>query len=165
MANNLTLTAPIALIKVNGQVVGRARNIEVRETFRRVPVYGIGEGTPVEIPFTQWSGTVSCGFYETKFTETGMPGGVKRNAVSKQEFIDNVVLDSKGIDIVLFKREEDTQDPNTGLRRGRWTEHLTVRGCFLEGDGMDLTEAQLGGHNQNFSYKDPVLATQPITPA
>lgn len=152
-----TLTAPIALIKVKGKVVGRMRNIEVRETFRRAPVYGIGEGTPIEIPFLQWSGQLSAGFYEVKFETTGIPGGVRRDVASKQEFVDNLTLDSVGVDIVLMKRDVDTVDETTGLKKGKWKEHATINGCFIEADGIDLSEGQVSGHNQSFAYKDPVL--------
>jgi hypothetical protein len=157
MATQLSLTAPLALIKVKGRVVGRMRNIEIRETFRRVPVYGLGEATPLEIPFTQWNGTLSCGFYEIKFDETGIPGAVRRDVASKREFLDNMVLDSEGIDVVLLKRKEESIDPSTSLRKGAWEEHVTVKGCFIEGDSMDLSEGQIAGHNQNFSFRDPVL--------
>jgi hypothetical protein len=152
-----TLTAPIALIKVKGKVIGKMRNIEVRETFRRAPVYGIGEGTPKEIPFIQWSGNVTCGFYEVKFDKTGLPGAIRRDVASKTEFVDNLTLDSTGIDIVMMKRDIDSIDQSTGLKKGKWVEHLTVNGCFIEADGIDLSEGQISGHNQSFSYKDPVL--------
>lgn len=157
MAENKTLTAPIALIKVNGKTVGRMRNIEIRETFRRIPVYGIGEATPTELPFVQWNGTLSCDFYEIKFDETGLPGAVRRDTVSKNEFTDNLTLDDRGIDVVMLKRVSDTIDPTTGLRKGKWIEHVTVNRCFIEGDGLNLAEGQLSGHNQSFSYLDPVL--------
>lgn len=156
--SQLTLTAPLAIIKVNGRVVGRMRNIEIRETFRRAPVYGIGEATPLEIPFIQWNGTLSCGFYETRIKDTGVPNAVRRDANSKTELIDNMMLDTRGIDIVLLKRKLDTVDPSTNLRKGKWEEHLTIPGCFIDGDGMDLSEGQLGGHNQSFTYLTPVLA-------
>lgn len=153
------MTAPMALIKVKGKVVGRMRNIEVREMFRRVPIYGIGEGGPVELPFTQWSGTLTCGFYEVKFDKTGLPGGVRRDVTSKQEFFDNLALDDLGVDVVLMKRVEDTVT-ETGLRKGKWVEHITIPQCFIESDGLDLSEGQVGGHNQSFSYKEPVLVKQ-----
>lgn len=155
-----TLTAPLALIKVNGRVVGRMRNIEVRETFRRVPVYGIGEGSPLELPFTQWNGTLSCGFYETIFKDTGISNAVRRDSISKKELMDQLTLDDKGVDVVLLRREKDSVDSSTQLIQGKWSEHLTIRGCFIEGDGMNLSEGSLGGHDQSFSYLNPVLASQ-----
>lgn len=152
----LSLTAPLALIKVNGKVVGRMKNLTVTETFRRVTVYGLGEATPQELPMTQWNGSLTAGFYEVKFDETGIPGAVSRNADSVRAFIDNIVLDNKGVDVVLLKRVEDTVDDN-GLRVGKWIEHITIKGAFMEQESLDLSEGQVAGHNQNFAYKTPIL--------
>lgn len=156
MAESLSLTAPIALIKVNGNVVGRMKNITVTETFRRVTVYGLGEATPQELPMTQWSGTCTAGFYEISYDESGIPGATNRRTDSIRQFIDNIVLDNKGVDIVLLKRIEDSVDPN-GLRVGKWIEHLTVKGAFMERESIDLSEGQVAGRNQDFTYKTPIL--------
>lgn len=159
MAEKLSLTAPLALIKVNGKVIGRMKNITVTETFRRVTVYGLGEATPQELPMTQWSGSLTCGFYEVQFDETGIPGAIRRDADSIRAFVDNIVLDNRGVDVVLLKRVEDTVDSN-GLRVGKWREHLTIKGAFMERESLDLSEGQVAGHNQDFAYKTPILVAR-----
>lgn len=151
------LTAPLALIKVNGVTVGKMKNLRITETFRRGRVSGIGELTAQEVPALEWNGTLTSEFYEIKFDVTGIPGAVKRKAPSIQEFVDNVLLQENGVDIVIFKKVQDFIDPNTGLIRSKLREHATVNGAFIDREGMDISEGQISGHNQDFTYLDPIL--------
>lgn len=151
------LTAPLALIKVNGVTVGKMKNIRITETFRRGRVSGIGELTPQEVPALEWNGTLTCQFYEISFAETGIPEGIKRKAPSLLDFVDNVLLQENGVDIVIFKKIKDEVDPNTGLIKGKLREHATVTGCFIDREGMDINESQISGHDQDFTYINPIL--------
>lgn len=151
------LTAPLALIKVNGITVGKMKNIRVTETFRRGRVSGIGELTAQEVPALEWNGTMTCSFYEVNFNTTGMPDGVKRTTDSLSAFVDNVLLQEDGIDIVIFKKVKDVIDPNTGLIRGKHKVHASIQGCFADREGMDINEGQISGHDQDFTYLKPIL--------
>lgn len=151
------LTAPLALIKVNGITVGKMKNIRITETFRRGRVSGLGELTPQELPAQEWNGTLTCEFYEVKFKETGLPGAVLRKAPSLQAFVDNVLLQEDGVDVVIYKKVKDTVDPQTGLIKAVLQEHATVVGCFIDREGMDISEGQISGHNQDFTYTNPIL--------
>lgn len=151
------LTAPLALIKVNGITVGKMRNIRVTETFRRGRVSGIGELTPQELPALEWNGTLTCQFYEIRFDETGIPDAIKRKAPSLLDFVDNVLLQEDGVDIVIFRKVKDFVDPATGLIKAKLAPSATVTGCFLDREGMDINEGQISGHDQDFSYLTPIL--------
>jgi hypothetical protein len=153
------LTAPLALIKVNGITVGKMKNIRISETFRRGRVSGLGELTPQELPALEWNGTMTAEFYEIKFDETGIPEGIKRRASSTQAFVDNILLQENGVDIVIFKKVKDFVDPTSGLIVSRLREHATVTGAFIDREGMDVSEGQISGHNQDFTYSSPILYT------
>ena len=157
MAQNKVLTAPLALIKVNGITVGKMKTIRVVETFRRGRVSGIGELTPQEIPAMEWNGTLTCEFYEVDFKTTGLPEAIKRQAPSPQAFIDNILLQEEGVDVVIFKKVTDTTDPQTGLIQSTLREHSTITGAFIDREGMDVSEGQISGHNQDFTYINPIL--------
>lgn len=151
------LTAPLAIIKVNGVTVGKMKNIRVTETFRRGRVSGLGELTPQEVPALEWNGTLTAEFYEIKFEETGIPNAMHRVAPSLQAFVDDVLLQEEGVDIVIFKKIKDFLDPATGLLVSQLREHATVTGCFLDREGIDIAEGQISGHNQDFTYIEPIL--------
>jgi len=53
------LTAPLALIKVNGVTIGKMKNLRITETFRRGRVSGIGEVVASEVPVLEFNGTVT----------------------------------------------------------------------------------------------------------
>lgn len=150
------LTAPLAIIKVAGITVGKMKNIRVTETFRRGRVSGLGELTPCEVPALEWNGTLTCEFYEIKFEETGIPTVIHRIAPSLQAFVDDVLLQEDGVDIVIFKKIKDFVDPN-GLIVGQLREHATITGAFMDREGIDIAEGQISGHNQDFTYIEPIL--------
>lgn len=151
------LTAPLALIKVGEATVGRMRNIRATETIRRGRVSGIGELTPQEVPALEWNGTLTCQFYEMKFEETGLPGGVSRRAGDLKSYVDSVLLQEDGIDLVIYQKVSDGTDPNTGQTRSVLREHATISGCFLDREGLDINEGQISGKDQDFTYITPIL--------
>lgn len=151
------LTAPLALIKVNGVTVGKMKNLRITETIRRGRVSGVGEITPQELPALEWNGTLTSEFYEVQFNNTGYPDAIKRQAPSVQAFVDNILLQEDGIDIVIFKKVADTTDPSTGLISSQLKEHATINGAYIDREGMDISEGQISGHNQDFTYTEPIL--------
>lgn len=157
MSDKRTMTAPLAVIKVNGIVVGKMRDLRISETYRRGRVSGLGELTPSELPALEWNGNLTCDFYEINFAETGIPDAIKRVAPSLKDFVDNVLLQEDGVDVVIFKKVKKVVDTTTGLIKSRLVPHATVRGCFLDREGMNISEGQVSGHNQEFSYTDPIM--------
>lgn len=150
------LTAPLAIIKVAGITVGKMKNIRVTETFRRGRVSGLGELTPCEVPALEWNGTLTCEFYEIRFETTGIPTVIHRIASSLQAFVDDVLLQEDGVDIVIFKKVKDFVGTD-GLIVSQLQEHATVTGAFMDREGIDIAEGQISGHNQDFTYIEPIL--------
>lgn len=157
MADTKVLTAPLALIKVDGVTVGKMKSIQCSETYRRGRVSGIGELTPQELPALEWSGTLSCQFYTIQFETTGLPEGIKRKAPSEQAFVDNILLQEDGVDVVIFKKVKDTIDPATGLISPELVEYATIKGCFIDRENFNINEGQISGQGQDFSYTNPIL--------
>ena len=155
--NEKVLTAPLALIKVNGVTVGKMKNIRITETFRRGRVSGIGEVTPQELPILEWNGTLTCQFYEVRFDQTGIPGATNRNAPSVAQFVDDILLQESGVDVVIYQKVSSGVDPNTGLNISELRAHATIQGCFVDREGMDINEGQISGKDQDFTYINPIL--------
>lgn len=151
------LTAPLAVIKVQGQTVGLMKNIRCTETIRRGRVSGIGELTPKELAALEWSGTLTCQFYTIKFNETGIPGAIRRDTPSLASWVDNVLLQEDGVDITILKKKKDTVDSTTGLILSDFEEYATISGCFIDREAFDISEGQLSGQDQDFSYLTPII--------
>lgn len=157
MADTKTLTGALAIIRVNGTPVGRMRNWRMTESMRRAEVMGLGTILTSEAPVTAWTGSISCDFYEINFKDTGIPGAIRRDLQTNQEFEDQLTLDSEGVQIDLFKKIADIIDPTTRQIKPKVVPYASIKRALIESDGMDLSEGSLSGHSQSFRYLDPVL--------
>lgn len=151
------LTAPLAVIKVQGIAVGKMKNIRLNENVQRGRVSGLGQLTPDELPALSWTGTLTCDFYNIDFVKSQIPDGIKRNAQTLQEWVDNILLSEDGVQVDIFKKVKDIVDPNTNLIKGKLVPYCTVKGLFLDTEGFDISEGQISGRNQSFQYLFPVL--------
>jgi len=151
------LTSPLGLIKKDGVTVGLMKDITVTETIRRIPVRGIGALTPSEVPATEWDGRLTCSFYMIDLTKNGIPDAIKRDTNSVQQWVDNVLLQDVGVDLVLFKKEKDSVNQTTGDITPQLTEIGTVRNLFVTSDGFNLSDGQISGRSQEFVYITPLL--------
>lgn len=156
MANEV-LTGAIAIVKVNGTPIGKMRNIRASENIRRVDVRGIGTILNQESPVVEWSGTISCSFYEIDFSKTGIANAIRRDVQSKQEFEDQLMLEADGVQIDVFKKIEDFVDPATGLIRPKLQAYAVITRCLIESEDFDISEGVVAGHNQSFRFLDPIL--------
>lgn len=166
---NKVLTGAIAIIKVQGQPVGLMRRVTVNEATRRVPVRGLGSILPKEAPVVEWSGTVSCSFYEIDYKNSGIKDAIRRdvglgnaisqiaNGINTANFEDNLVLDSAGVQLDIYKKEKDIIDPITNLIIPKVTPYAIVGRCLIESDNVSIDEGNVSGRDQSFMYLDPVI--------
>lgn len=154
MAQEKTLTAPLALIKVkdpegNLQVIGRMKNIRVTETIRRGRVVGIGNLNPSEIPPLEWSGTVNVGQYAIKLN-SGILKSLARSFNTTADFVKNVLFEA-GIDIHILKKikkSDGTIDYETFAK---------IENAYTTSEGLDISEGQIGSRDGQFEYTEPIL--------
>lgn len=164
MAEPKVFTGALGIIKVNGIIVGKAKNIRASESFRRVEVVGIGTIFASEAPVVGFNGTLSASFMEVNFNKSGLPGAIKRKfsviasqvAIGEASFEDQILLDTNGITMDIFKKVEDYIDPATGNIRPKLENYVTVRNLLIESDGFDLSEGGIAGHDQTFKYLTPI---------
>jgi len=155
----------LGIIKVNGIVVGKARNVRCSENFTRQEVLGLGTIIPSEKPVTRWSGSLSCSFMSISFKKDGLPGAIKRiftNIASQvlsgeSSFEDQIVLDDSGITMDIYKKVEDYIDPNTGNIRPKAEKYVSVRNLLIESQSFDMSEGNIVSHDQSFSYLTPIV--------
>lgn len=151
------LTGALALVRKNGTTIGHMRSVRVNENIGRGTVKGLGTIFTIEAPAVDHAGTISCEFYEVDFNTTGIPDAIKRDVQTNKEFEDQLLMNSEGVQIDIFKKIEDVVDPDTGLFKTKVKPHAIVRRCFIEVDGLDITEGAVSGHNQSFRFLDPIL--------
>ncbi len=169
MANEPVLSGAIAIIKVNGQAVGLMRNVRISESTRRVVIRGLGSIIPKEAPVVEWSGNVSCSFYEINYELSGIKDAIRRdvgigNSTSliatgnnQTNFEDNLVLDQFGVQLDVYKKLKDVIDPNSNLIVPRVTPYAVIGRCMIESDNVTIDEGNVSGRDQSFIYLDPVI--------
>jgi hypothetical protein len=161
------MTAPLAVIMKGTQVIGKMKNIRVTETIRRGRVSGLGSLTPQELPALEWNGTLNCQFYMIDMKVSGIPGANPRGVTANaQEYIDNVLLEESGVDIVIYKKVAQfaagipVVDATTGLvKADTLKEFAKINSAFVDREGFDITEGQISGKDQDFTYMSPILYT------
>jgi len=153
------MTAPLAIIKVDGIAVGKMKSIRVNENIRRGRVQGIGELTPSEVPALEWSGSLNAGFYSITFNNQDqlIKTALLRNVNNLQEFVDTVLLQEDGIQIDIMKKVKDYQDPNTGIIYPQFELFASIRGAFSTKESFDISEGQISGRDVDFEYITPIL--------
>jgi len=167
MANEPVLTGAIALIKVQGQVIGKMKSVRCQEQIRRQPVRGIGTIIPSEQAVTEWEGTLSCEFMEVLFQKTGITNAIRRvfpNIASQvltggTSFEDQLVLDVDGVQIDIFKKVTDIVNPD-GTIKPKVVPYAIVKKCLIESDSFDISEGSISGHSQSFKYMTPLTYLQ-----
>ena len=152
------ITAPLAVIKVNGIAVGKMKSLRIQETIRRGRVSGLGALTPDELPALEWSGTLSCGFYNITFDKSQLPKAIVRKVNTLDEFVDTVLLQADGVQVdIMRKKAASAPDPITGIIPSELEIFASVKGCFITREGFDIQEGQISGKDADFDYTTPIL--------
>lgn len=167
---NKVLTAPLAIIKVDGVAIGKMKNIRVTETIRRGKVVGIGNLAADEVPALEWDGSVSCEFFTIDLKKSMMPGAINRIANTIEDWTNGVLLQEDGIQIDIMKRVKSPQQPDSAFPNlsndpsypqrqitGTLEIFASIKGCFLNREGFDISEGQISGRNTEFTYTTPIL--------
>lgn len=163
MSTPKVYTGAIALVKVAGQVIGKMRSVRVQESFRRMPVRGLGTILPSEQAVTEWDGTVSCDFIFVNLKRSGIKGALRRDLsnvasqvlLGNPSFEDQLVLDQDGVQIDLFKKVADVILAD-GTINPTAKPIAIVQKCFIDSDNLDVSDGGLAGKSQSFKYLLPV---------
>lgn len=158
-AEQKTMTAPRAIIKVNGQAIGYMKNIKLTETINRGSVMGIGRLVKRELPPLSITCTWNCDFYLIDMSRTGVPGLNKRKVQSVEQYQDTLMLFETPVDIFIYKKEKETVTPEGIVTATTEAEFAILRDVYLNSESMDISENQISGQNQSGEYLDPVIYT------
>ena len=148
MANTRVMTAPIAIIQINGVNVGKMKNVRITESIRRGRVTGIG------------ALTLSCSSYTINFNllVNVSKKGTFRNANSLNEWANAILLQEDGLEIAILRKVKDGAiDAETGLVNTKYETFAKVNGAFATREGFDIQEGQISGRDTEFEYTTPIL--------
>jgi len=173
--NQHVITGAIGFIKVFDPIsvtwkyIGKMRDIRVNENFRRVRVpKGLGSIFADEMALIEWSGTISCSYFEISYGKSGLTDALKRNIFGQSDifskiaagidtanFEDQAVLDDLGLTVDIYKKVKGTVV--AGIINPDALVYAIVSGMFIESDNINIAEANLAGRDQTFSYLRPVV--------
>ena len=163
--NERTMTAPLAIVQVNGVTVGKMRNIRVTEQIRRGRVSGLGRMTAEELPALEWSGSLSCSSYTVNFNLLMNKSqlGTFRNAQTVNDWANAILLQEAGLEISLLRKVKDGEiDPTTGMVKTKYETFAKVNAAFATREGFDLQEGQISGRDTEFEYLEPILYNEVV---
>jgi hypothetical protein len=90
--------------------------------------------------------------------DSGLPDAVKRDVPSIQQWVDNVLLQETGVDLVLLKKEKISANPDGNINAG-FTEIGVIKNLFLTSDSFNISEGSISARNQEFVYTTPITTT------
>ena len=155
-AQQETMTAARAIIKVNGVAIGFMRTLRVTETKQRGSVMGLGEVTKKERPLLSITCTWACDFYLIDLRKTGIPGLDNREVQTVEQYKNTQILLNVPVDIVVYKKDVLTITNN--IVTATKNEVLcTLSDVYLDSTSWDLSENAVSGFNQSGEYTTPVI--------
>lgn len=157
------LTAPVAIIKVDGTPIGKMRNVRVSETIRRGRVTGIGRANASELPVLEYTGTINCSFYTIRYDLHPMLyRAILRKTNTAEAMLNTLLLQEIGLKIDFIRKVAD----KTGFPpEGRDTDNIiqtveetfaTIEDAFITSDGYDINEGQISGRDSTFEFTSPI---------
>lgn len=155
------LTAPLALIKMNGVPIGKMKNISATEDINRAPVRGIGRLTLDQVPALTHQGTLNCSSYlidfnRTIFDNNDLAAAMFRGVQTAQEFADNILLQEVGIQLDIYRKISIGQN-NFGVQQAGFETFASISGLFITRESMNISESQISGRDCSFMYTDPIV--------
>jgi len=154
-----TLNAPIAIIKVGGVAIGKMKNVRCTESFRLVPIAGIGQLHKDEMKVVDWSGSLNCSSWLVNLYAPMIPGSLNRQVNSIQDFENTLLLQEDGVQIDIMRKVALSTNAQ-GIIIPTLEVVASILGCFISREGWDLSEGQVSGRNCDFEYTTPFIFPQ-----
>jgi hypothetical protein len=164
--NDNVITGAIALIKVNGKVIGKMKSVRYQENIRRLRVGGLGTIMPLEQPVTEWDATLNCEFMMIDLKQSAIPGALDRNfetaksqaLLGKESFEDNLVLEccKLPIQVDIFKKVCDVID-DKGRVKPKLQPIAIIPSVLIESNQFDISEGAISSSSQSFKVQEPLI--------
>ena len=153
------LTAPLAIIKIKGTVVGKIKNLRIQEQYQRGNVMGIGALISSEKPILGIKCSFSASSYVVSVKKLGTIDNpfVIRGASTTEQFVNTVLMQDNGVDIYVMKK--GAKVITNGIVTEATEENLfVIKNAFLTSNSFDLNEGQISGSDLSGEYLEPILS-------
>jgi hypothetical protein len=158
-----TMTAPLAIIKVGTETVGKMKSIRCTENYARGDIAGLGELTSQEVPALRWSGSLTAGFYMINMKKLGSVSsakfGLNRNVGENiPNFVNTLILNETPVDIYIAKKSIQGATVQNGVitQVGEET-FVVIRNFFMDSISFDISEANVAGQDLTGRYLTPIM--------
>jgi hypothetical protein len=154
---NKTLTAPLAVIKINGFASGFMRTVRVTETIQRGEVKGISNLTLQEVPAVGYTCQLTADFFFLSLKRPEIQALVNRSG-SVANFVNTLILGEMPIQIHMYKKTKVTEVNNLVTEVNNEGETIgVIKDFFPDSQAFDITENQISGTNISGRYLTPVV--------
>ena len=153
------LTAPLAIIKIKGTVVGKIKNLRLQEQYQRGNVVGIGALISSEKPILGIQCTFSASYYVISVKKLGTIDNpfVIRGASTTEQFVNTVLMQDNGVDIYVMKK--GAKVITNGIVTEATEENLfVIKNAFLTSNSFDIQEGQISSSDLSGEYLEPILS-------
>ena len=153
------LTAPLAIIKIKGTVVGKIKNLKIQEQYQRGNVMGIGALISSEKPILGIQCSFSASFYVISVKKLGTIDNpfVIRGASTTDQFVNTVLMQDLGVDIYVMKK--GAKVITNGIVTEATEKNLfVIKNAFLTSNSFDIQEGQISGSDLSGEYLEPILS-------
>ncbi len=159
MAQTKTLTAPLAIIEINKQAVGKIRNLRIQEQVQRGSVRGIGELLDVEKPIVGMQCTFNCSYALVELKKMGTIDHpfLVRGVDSAQQFVDTLLLQDQGVNIHVYRRTpKSISDTGVVTETGRGKIGV-IYNAYMNSNSIDISDGQIAMSDLSGEYLTPIL--------
>lgn len=155
------LTAPLAIIKIKGETVGKIRNLRVQEQYQRGDVRGLGALISNEKPILGINCSFSASAYVISVKKLGTIDNpfVLRGASTKEQFVNTVLMQDNGVDIYIMKKGAK-QIVNGIVTEVEEKNLFVIKDAFLTSMDFDIQESQISSSNLSGEYLQPILSAE-----
>lgn len=152
-----TLTAPLAVIKINGYASGYMRTVRVTENIQRGEVKGISNLTLQEVPAVGYTCQLTADFFFLSLKRPELQALVNRSG-SIQQFVNTLLLGEIPTQIHLYKKTKLTELNNLVTEVDTEGETIgVIKDFFTDSQSFDITENQVSGTNVSGRYLTPII--------
>ena len=156
-----TLTAPLAIIEIGGQAIGKLKTFRATENIGRGDVRGIGTLIASEKPPLNINCSFTASSYFIDLSKLGtIPNPFINRTVnnSVEDFQNTLLLTESGVNIHLYRKIIEEQDQTTGVVTQVGKEKIgVIYNAFMDSQSFDITEGQISGSDMSGTYLDPIL--------
>lgn len=156
--NQNVLTAPLAIIKINGEAVGKIKNLRLQEQYTRGDVRGIGTLLSSEKPILSIQCSFTASAYTIDVTRLGSiinPFAI-RGATTTDQFINTLLMTTNGVDIYVLKKASQLIVDGI-VTQIKEESMFVIKNAFMTSQTFDLQEQQISGTDISGEYLEPIL--------